>query len=133
MDKYVSICLQYGITEAAINDYIDRELILHEEINTDDAKYNDYVEKCRRQGINPKNKNDYFTSRAKNIKRLKVAAGVATGLAAAGAASRHTKVGRNIRMGISNKITDSRIQMRKDNNIIRKNAKRNKKRLARYK
>ena len=50
MDKYVSICLQYGITEVAIIDYIERELILHEEINTDDAKYNDYVEKCRRQG-----------------------------------------------------------------------------------
>lgn len=126
MNKYMEICLQYGITEEAMEEYIQNELVLHEDASMDDTRYNAYVERCNRQGIKPKNKQDYFNSRAKTIKGLKIGAAAVGTLAAGRYVARHTSVGRQVRKGFLDNTEHYNRKIKADRKSIKREDKKRK-------
>lgn len=97
MDKYTQICLYYGITESAMDNYVYEYYMLNEAEQVQsamDAKYANYVAKCKAKGIPVLPKNEWMQRRSKITKGLAIGAGAAA-LVAGNAAINRTQAGRD--------------------------------------
>lgn len=92
MNKYVQICLYYGITEDIMNDYVYDNYFLESSENIINAKYRDYVYKCKMQKKKPLSEKEWYIKRNKIKKGLVIgSAAIATSLGVAGNL-RHNKM-----------------------------------------
>lgn len=124
-NKYVDICLEFGITESAMNDYIYENYILIEETqpqNVVDVKYQQYVQRCKSRGIVPLPKTEYIRKRRTTTKLLAGGAAIAGGALALrskpGMAIQHNLKMKSIARGNERKVIKAKFK-KDENKLIR--------------